>query len=176
MVLEDYNAASRELQHSSPPVALSEVLSLSSVFWGNHRSCKGDSQQIPQKVKDEMMQALLMVRRSEEELLLLRDDMLATIKYWFDQVTSITNMLGQLYHEDLYTRGAKCLLEHLKWEAELHYHRTTVAFSPLTNLSTGPRLKSTTTSEVSSDESDSDSENILDSDDSDSDDSVSSYI
>ena len=85
-------------------------------------------------------------------------------------------MLGQLYHEDLYTRCAKCLLEHLKWEAELHYHRTTVAFSPLTDLSTGPRLKSTTTSEVSSDESDSDSENILDSDDSDSDDSVSSYI
>ena len=112
-----------------------------------------------------MMQALVMVRRSEEELLLLRDDMLATIKYWFDQVTSITNMLGQLYYEDLYTRGAKCLLEHLKWEAELHYHRTTVAFSPLTDLSTGPRLN-TTTSEVSSDESDSDSENILDSDDS----------
>ena len=104
MVLENYNAASRELQHSSPPVALSEVLSLSSVFWGNHRS--RNSQQIPQKMKDEMMQALLMVRRSEEELLLLRDDMLATIKYWFDQVTTITNMLGQLYHEDLYNRGA----------------------------------------------------------------------
>lgn len=91
MVLEEYNAASRELQHGDPPVAISEVLSLSSVFWSNHRSHKSDSKQIPQKVKDEMMQALLMVRRSEEELLLLRDDMLATIKYWFDHVTSITN-------------------------------------------------------------------------------------
>ena len=74
------------------------------------------------------------------------------------QCAIIFNSLDSRYKKSFTDlKNSVNFIEHLKWEAECHYHTTTVAFSPLTHLSSGPRLKSTTTSEVSSDESDSDS-------------------
>lgn len=138
-LLEDYNSALFELQTGDLPVSMSEILSLSSDFWADHlTSNQTDSQQIPLKAKEEITQAYFMIQRSDEEITLLRADMLATIKYWSRRRAIITDKLVQLAtgssSENLYLRGSKCLLQRLRWDAELHQVRATAMFSQCIDL------------------------------------------
>ena len=115
ILLEDYNAATYELQSEEPAVSLADVLSLSSDFWmhNSHSNCTADPG-IPWKVKEEISQAFLMIQRSNEELVMLKADMLSTIAYWFERGTSIVSILDELkcLREDpSLPEGSKMLVE-----------------------------------------------------------------
>lgn len=171
-LLADFNYCVCELQsgHDSP-VLLSEVLSLNSEFWVKQASSRVGSEQIPWKVKQEVVQAYLMMKRSGEEMQLLKADMTSTLQYWLLRRLIITSKLNELdsVQEDLYLRGVKCLLEQLRWEAELHHHRATVLFSecielPPDILSLNSNITRTEVSDETDDDSDEENSDVSEED------------
>ena len=127
-LLEEYNLAGHELQSTDPQASLSDILVPNSDFWNSHAFIKTESSnQISWKEKEEIIQAFLIIQRSEEELLLLKEDMHATVRYWFTRIKHIEEKLSELSPTtgELYIKGARCLLQHLLWEATLQYSRAT---------------------------------------------------
>ena len=126
----------------------------------SHSNCTADPG-IPWKVKEEISQAFIMIQQSNEELVMLKADMLSTIAYWFERRTSIASKLDELkcLRENPYLRGAKCLLNRMVLEAELHYRKAAAMFSQFIELPEAARLNTGMIAEVvPSDYSDSESE------------------
>ena len=92
------------------PALLSGVLMLSSDFWIKSQHSSFSIEQVPWK------KAFLTFQRSKEELELLKEEMICTVSYLLQRKTYITNKLCELdtIEENLYLKGAKCLLERLK--------------------------------------------------------------
>ena len=59
--LEEYNAICCEVHEEFPPVPLTEVISISSDFWGSS-SCVRDST-VPWKLKKDIIQAYLVAKK-----------------------------------------------------------------------------------------------------------------
>lgn len=133
-ILGDFNACILEL-NGDAPVVLSDVLSLTSKFW-NQPSSRISAHKVPWKAKEEVIQAFLLFKRSGEELGLLKEDMMCTLRYWCQRLNIITEKLTELdcMEEDLYLRGAKCMLEQLRWEAEFSHGKAAVMFSQCIKL------------------------------------------
>ena len=85
-----------------------------------------------------------MIRRSSEEMELLKVDMVAAMHYWTDRIRCIKRNLDEFSSEDSDDRalkrlkmsegdgaakGLKCLLQLLKWDAELHLKKSILSYS-----------------------------------------------
>lgn len=124
-LLVEYNQACYEL-YSQPPITLLDILSPSSDFWATSSPTTqyAESCQVPWKVWRDIVQAYLLMQRSEEEKQLLRDNMYATLTYWLQRVECITKAIAEMsFSVDQFSRRASCSLQQLKWEAELHLSR-----------------------------------------------------
>ena len=135
-LLADYNVCTMELCSGEPPALLSDVLMLSSNFWNKSQRPSSRIEQVPWKIKEEAVQAFLIFHRSKEDLELLEKEMICTVSYLLQRKKYITNKLCELdtMKEDLYLKGAKCLLEHLKWDAEFNFGKAFVVFSRCIDL------------------------------------------
>ena len=155
-LLDRYNSATAELCSSDPTPSMSEVLSLNSEFWTGHTNLDMKGDNIPRQVKDELIQAYHMKKRSGEELELLKSDMTCTVEYWFHRVTVIAAHIDKLSDSQ---RGMKCVLQRLKWESELNLTRAVTMFSSYIEL---PVTVATTLTADANDDSDSEDEFITD--------------
>ena len=165
-LLVEYNEACSELHHQSP-TSLLEILSPSSDFWARLSAVQyAESCQVPWKVRRDIVQAYLLMQRSEEEKQLLKDDMYATLTYWLERIECIARTIKETsFSADRFSRGATCSLQQLKWEAELHLSTAIEAFGSLITIPTVvmEKYKSDFVSEDSSD-SDSSCDSSSDSD------------
>ncbi len=162
-LLDEYATAACELSTSEPLPSLQGVLSLESEFW-MHRRYVRTSDSIPWKTKEELIQAYLLTKRCEEEECMLKTDMLSTVKYWYDQVQSITFTLQEIGDlKDQYELGLRCLLQQYKLVAELQHGQAVNIFSRFIQIPCEVLLESTavTATEVDSDSSE---ESDIDSD------------
>lgn len=158
--LEEYNAICCEVHEEFSPVALSEVISISSDFWGPS-SCLSDST-VPWKLKKDIIQAYLVMQRSEEEMDLLKLDMQATIYYWYNRFQCISRKIKEidsLDAENSFLRGAKCCLLRLQWKAHLYHSKALIAFSDIIEVSNEQHQLSLVDTNISSDEESDDSDN-----------------
>lgn len=131
-LLEEYNGTCYELDSQCLPRSISDVLSPTSDFWG---ADKAESSSIPYKMKKDIIQALLLTRRSKEELELLRNEMCDTVSYWSLRTECIANKITEFDQDDIFSRGARCLLTKLKTEADLMLLNATTAFEvPMHNI------------------------------------------
>lgn len=171
-LLGEYNGTCYELDDQ--PRAISDVLSPTSYFWGGTASNKTDSSSVPYKMKKDIIQAFMLMKRSKEELELLKDDMCASVSYWFSRTECIANRMAELDQDDNFSRGARCLLTKLKWEADSILLNNILSFRTLIELPntvpTGPISHSYVQNSDSDTSCDSD---IDESDDDDMDESVS---
>ena len=165
-LLVEYNEACSELHHQSP-TSLLEILSPSSDFWARLSAIQyAESCQVPWKVRRDIVQAYLLMQRSEEEKQLLKDDMYATLTYWLERIECIARAIKETsFSADQFSRGTTCSLQQLKWEAELHLSTAIEAFGSLITIPTVvmEKYKSDFVSEDSSD-SDSSCDRSSDSD------------
>ena len=164
--LEEYNSTLPQLNSSDCPVRLNEVLQLDSNFWTPSINVSSHPS-IPWNVKKDIIQAFLMLQRSKEEMVLLQADMIATVSYWHKRRNLITKTIEELElsgsSEDSYIRGAKCILQQCRWEAELLQCKSVIAFGNCISLPS--ELVQVQHSESESDLSDDDSsDSELDSD------------
>lgn len=115
-----------------------DVLFLGSDFWKVNPPVKLTDEGIPWKIKEEIAQAYLLIKRSTEELLLLEADMKATLHYWLNRSITISKRLDELtsISEDPCVRGGRSLLERLKLEAEFQQQRGITMFSPFLQVPT----------------------------------------
>ena len=75
------------------------------------------------------MQSYLLIKRYKEEVTLLTSDMLATLKYWRDQVISVGIAHQEVSQVSRCDVGLRCLLQRLKLDAKVQHHRAANAFS-----------------------------------------------
>ena len=138
----------------------------SSDFWANLSTPNIDSKQVPWKTQRDIVQAFLLMKRSEEEKKLLEADMHTTVTYWSKRTTCISKAIVELGSmvDDQFSRGAICSLKQLKWEAELHQARAITVFGDLIELPTADSQTYRNPLSYSDDES-SDSNTESDSDD-----------
>ena len=95
------------------------------------------------------------MQRSKEEKQLLKD-MYATLIYWLERIECIAKVIKEIsFSADRFSRGATCLLQQLKWEAELHLSTAIEAFGSLITIPTVvmEKYKADFVSEDSSDSS-----------------------
>ena len=166
-LLVEYNEACSELHHQSP-TALPEILSPNSDFWARISPTQyAESCQVPWKVRRDIVQAYLLMQRSEEEKQLLKEDMYATLTYWLERIECIAKATKEIGSSaDRFSRGATCSLQQLKWEAELHLSTATEAFGSLITIPTVvmEKYKLPSSDFVSEDSSDSSCDSDSDSD------------
>ncbi len=123
--------------------SLQGVLSLESEFW-MHRRYVHTSDSIPWKTKEELIQAYLLTKRCEEDECMLKTDMLSTVKYWYDQVQSITLTLQEIGDlKNQYELGLRCLLQQYKLVAELQHGQAVNIFSRFIQIPCEVLLEST---------------------------------
>lgn len=134
-LLVEYNGVCDELHHQQF-ATLSDVLLPSSDFWTSTTIFDhGESSQVPFKVRREIVQHFLLLKRSEEEKQLLSADMYATMTYWLRRIECISKQMSNISSAvDQFSRGATCLLQQLKWSAELQLRSAVEAFNGLIEL------------------------------------------
>ena len=163
--LEDYNASCHELCEHYYPVPLSEVLSVGADFWAPSSSSMSDST-IPWRIKKDIMQAYLLMHRSNEEMKLLQADMHATVYYWHDKFQCISRKIRDMNSEseEMYERGSICYLRQLCQNSELQWGKAILAFGSIIEVPSELSLAVLPTQSYSDEES-SDSEIDSDSND-----------
>ena len=125
-LLSDYNT----LTGSSTKVTLAEVLSLDADFWKNPQLSTGVSSDISWSTKKDIIQAYLLVKRSEEELLLLSEEKENVLSYWSDQKKAIEQQLATTTESfTQYTLGSRALLQKRLSEIDLMYSTASVLFT-----------------------------------------------
>ena len=131
-LLEEYNATSSQLTDDYVPVSLSEVFSTTSDFWQSLAPNAHRSSSVPWNTQRDIVQASLIIRRSNEELKLLEQEMGNVISYWKRQRECITTQLQHMENADAdvqFNKGARCLLTKQLLKAELFYKRAVSSFS-----------------------------------------------
>lgn len=122
-LLEEYNATCAHINEYYCPQVICNVLQTDSDFW---RSVS-DSQEtkgVPWDTQRDIIQAFLMMKRSEEELKLLIDAMQNILAYWSDRMKSILVAIEELQNlTDQFSIGAVSCLKQLLWEATLQHSR-----------------------------------------------------
>ncbi len=109
---------------------LQDVLHPQADFWKLNPSIESNSC-VSWQAKQEIAQSYL-TKRCEEELELLKSDMCATIQYWSDRVTRVSTKLEEIICSgSQYERGVRCVLLHLKMDAERQHQRATSAFTKM---------------------------------------------
>ena len=128
-VLEEYNAVSSQIESSFQSLSLEDVLSPTCSIWQN--LSYDNSSQIPFSIKQDIIEAYLLNKRSDEELLLLRTEMCNVIEFWQQREECIKNLLLQFSESasTQFNRGCVCLLKRLQWETELYHSQATTHFS-----------------------------------------------
>lgn len=132
---------------------LQDVLHPQADFWKLNPSIESNSC-VSWQAKQEIAQSYL-TKRCEEELELLKSDMCATIQYWSDRVTRVSTKLEEIICSgSQYERGVRCVLLHLKMDAECQHQRAASAFTKMIPIP--GRVESTSSGAL--DDSDTESE------------------
>lgn len=158
-LLEEYNATCMQISERYCPTVISDVLQTDSNFWQSVSNSEDNlTKDIPWDTQRDIIQAFLLMKRSEEELKLLTDDMQNVLTYWSNRIVSLTATVEELNnHTDQFSIGAKSSLKQLLWEATLQHSRASDIFEHMVKEETS----SYDDSDLDSETSDSDSEDDL---------------
>ena len=124
-ILVDYNAIISSGTGECIQMNLKEILCPDSQFWNTQRlpavstSSKHD---LPWDVKKDIIQAYLLVKRSQEELSLLAEEKLNILPYWMEQKVFINQQIDTLRHS-----YSIALLKKLLSEADYYDHTNAIA-------------------------------------------------
>ena len=83
--------------------------------------------------KREVINAFLLIKRSEEDLNLLNAEMERVLQYYVQRKECIVHELDTMKDEpqSLYTSGVMALLHKLLWEVELHHSKAVTVFTQI---------------------------------------------
>jgi len=168
-LLEDYNIASSVVNASCTPYTIDDILSPDSNFWQS-LTVRNHCKEVPWNTQKDIMNAYILIKRTEEELRLLDEEMKSVLLYCMQRKECIVCQLDSIKNdESQYSKGIKALLHKLLWEVELYHSRAMTAFAKLDlpNTSSSPIILSSSDSgsdsneESDSEESDSDEDDFL---------------
>ena len=158
-LLEQYNTAAYGLSSSDPLPSLQDILLPQSDFWSQNATNTDSG--IAWKMKEEIIQASLLIQQCEEEIQMLKSDMIETVRYLYNRITCITNKIQELESPgDPYLSGVKCVLQRLKQDNEVQHHRATNMFSKFVTLPTTVTMECIIDSSAISEQSDDDDSDI----------------
>ena len=123
------------------------------------------SRQVPWNTRRDIIHAFLLAKRCEEELDLLKNAMQNVLEYWSKRIAAISSEVAQFHEKksDQFNAGAISSLKHLLWDSELQLTRADALLGNVVKFNDVPTVNS---DDISSDESDSDSEGLSDCSDS----------
>ena len=133
---------------------LEEVLSPDSGFWNNQQSPAISSvlDTLSWDGKKDIIQAYLLVKRSEEELSLLAEEKCNTLAYWGQQRDLINKHITSTTEDSStqYSAGSIALLKKLLREVETHYSTIVALFGAASIIITDDDLSSDNDSDLDS--------------------------
>ena len=159
-LLEDYNTVSSHIQPSFSPLHLHDVLSPDSIFWT--QDMPSTSCTLPFTVKKNIIEAYLLMQRSEEEQQLLTTEIRNAIDFWNGCAVTLQESIDSMKSKtDLYSCGAASILQHHLWAIDFVRSQAEAVFQtiPITENHCSAAVQATLQESDSSDtESDTDSD------------------
>ena len=129
-LLQDYNTASSAVTDSFTPLSIQDILAPDSEFWQS--SISSYCRELSWNMQKDIMNAYIIMKRTEEELSLLHQEMQNVLLYCVHRKECVVHEIESISKkDDQYHRGLVSLLQNLLWRDEVYHTRATAAFAKL---------------------------------------------